>query len=54
MGSPDDFVDMLKFVEDHKVEPVIDATYTFDNAHEGIKALEQGKQFGKLILDITG
>jgi len=54
MGSPEDFSEMLAFVEKHKIKPVIDSTYSFENANEGIDVLSKGTQFGKLILEIPG
>ena len=52
MGSPKDFQDMLNFVTEHRIKPVIDSVYTFDNAQQAIDKLAKGAQFGKLVLKI--
>jgi NADPH:quinone reductase-like Zn-dependent oxidoreductase len=52
MGSPEDFRDMLTFVTTHEIRPVIDEVMPFAEAAAAIKRLEEGRQFGKLVLRI--
>ncbi len=52
MGSPRDFQDMLQFMESHEIKPVIDTVYSFNQAIEAIKALEEGNQLGKIVLSM--
>ena len=50
MGSPSEFQELIKFMEKHKIRPSIHQTYPMAKAIEAIKALEQGKQIGKIVL----
>lgn len=56
MGSRQEFRDMLKFVGEHKIKPVISKTVKgLDNldAIEGLfNDMHEGKQFGKLVIEI--
>ncbi len=53
MGSEDDFDNMVKFVEKHNIKPVIDQIFKMDQAEKAIKRMEEGSQFGKIILEIS-
>ncbi|MBT32473.1 MAG: alcohol dehydrogenase [Thalassobius sp.] len=50
MGTQTDFDIMLHFVDKYEVEPVIDKIYPLSEAKEAFKRMEDGKQFGKIIL----
>jgi NADPH2:quinone reductase len=52
MGPNEDFRQMLKAVTDVKLKPVIDSIHPLENAREAIAKMEQGKQFGKIVLSI--
>lgn len=52
MGSPEDFSDMLQFIEEHKIQPVIDTTYSLEEAPSAFEKLEKGDNFGKIVLTI--
>lgn len=52
MGSPHDFADIVKFVEEHEISPVLDKTYSLEEAPEALLRMEKGENFGKLILTI--
>ncbi len=52
MGSPADFAAMLKFVESHKIEPVIDSVIPLADANDGLQKMKSSKQFGKLVFEI--
>lgn len=52
MGSDKDFAEMLDFVNQQKVVPVIDAVYELENGAAAFERMEQGHQFGKIILRI--
>ena len=50
-GSPKDFADMLSFVEQHRIHPVIDAVYPFEQAEEAMCEMNAGcRKFGKTVL----
>ena len=50
MGSDKDFREMLKFVEEHKIHPVIDSVYKIEDQKDAFKKMESGEQFGKIVL----
>lgn len=52
MGSPQDFVNMIKLVEEHKIHPVLDKTYSLEEAADALLRMEKGENFGKLVLSI--
>jgi NADPH:quinone reductase-like Zn-dependent oxidoreductase len=49
MGSDQDFVDMLAFVDKYKIRPVVDEVLSFDDLPLGFQKMEAGKQFGKIV-----
>ncbi len=53
MGTRDEFLSMLDFVESRGLKPVIDSTYTIDTFHEALARMEAAAQFGKIILQIA-
>lgn len=50
MGNPDDFVGMLKLVNDHQIGPVIDEVFPLAEADTAVKKMENSSQFGKIVL----
>ncbi len=52
MGSNDDFRGMLSAAAAVKLKPVIDSVFPQDKFREAIQRMEQGAQFGKIILKI--
>ena len=53
MGSPDDFSDMLRFVEKHHLKPVIDAVHALEKTNQAIEQMRSSPQFGKYVLQIS-
>ncbi len=53
MGSDQDFNDMVSFVEQTKLVPVIDSTFNLQQGNEAIARMDKGEQFGKIVLDIN-
>ncbi len=51
MGSEENFADMLKFVNKHKIKPIIDSIYNITEAEKAFKKMEEGKQFGKIVFN---
>lgn len=49
-GSREMFEEMNRFIESHQLKPVIDRTFSFDEAREALKYLESGSHFGKVGL----
>ena len=51
MGSPDEFFDMVAFMEKHEIKPKIDSVYPLDHALQAFDALASGEQVGKIVLE---
>ena len=52
MGTDQEFKDMIAFVEKHKIVPVVDSEFTFSNAHQAFERMNDGLQFGKIVLTV--
>ena len=52
MGSPREFVEMLKAVNSGRIRPVIDRIFPLGEASAAHRRLEQHEQFGKIVLGI--
>ncbi len=52
MGSTFDFAEMLRFVEQHQIVPFVDSIFDMKDAVHAFKRMEEGKQFGKIVLRI--
>ncbi len=53
MGTRDEFLSMLDFVESRSLKPVMDKTFPLMRIQEAFDRMEQGGQFGKIILEVT-
>lgn len=53
MGTEDEFLSMLDFVHRHRLTPVIDSTFALENIMDAFARMEQGDQFGKIVLTIS-
>jgi D-arabinose 1-dehydrogenase-like Zn-dependent alcohol dehydrogenase len=51
MGSPDDFANMLKFVEAHSIRPVIHEVFPLSQGNAALDVMSRSTQFGKLVLN---
>lgn len=52
MGTRDEFLSMIDFLESRNLKPIIDKVFAFDQINEAVKRMEQGDQFGKIVLQI--
>lgn len=52
MGTRDEFLSMLDFIEGRNIKPVIDRIYPIDQVKEAFARMEAGDQFGKIVLQI--
>ena len=50
MGSPEEFAAMLRFVAEHRIEPVIDQVFPLDHAVLAHQRLRAAEQLGKIVL----
>lgn len=51
MGNDQEFGEMLKFVSEHRIEPLIDSIRPFDQIVSAFDDMQQGKQAGKLVVE---
>lgn len=58
MGSRKEFKEMIEFVNEHKIKPVVSRVVKGIDNIEGIEELfeemKKGSQFGKLVIEIKG
>jgi zinc-binding alcohol dehydrogenase/oxidoreductase len=52
VGDPQDFRDMLAFVDKHAIKPVIEKTFPLDQAREALLYLEKQHSFGKVVVTV--
>jgi NADPH:quinone reductase-like Zn-dependent oxidoreductase len=50
MGSDQDFSDMIAFVKQHKIHPVIDQVFSLEKAMKAFERMRAGDQLGKIVL----
>jgi NADPH:quinone reductase-like Zn-dependent oxidoreductase len=53
MGTRDEFLSMLDFVESRKLKPVIDQVFPLEDFQQALKRMENKDQFGKIVLQIS-
>ncbi|PJJ48132.1 zinc-binding dehydrogenase [Hymenobacter chitinivorans] len=52
MGTEQDFADMIRLVEQHKLLPVVDQVFAFAEGEAALRRMDEGQQFGKIVLKI--
>jgi zinc-binding alcohol dehydrogenase/oxidoreductase len=53
MGTRDEFLSMLDFLESRNMKPVMDKTFPLSDIKNAFARMEQGGQFGKIVLDVS-
>lgn len=53
MGSPDDFTNMLAFVEEHAIQPIVDEVFPLERANDALERMADTRQFGKIVVECT-
>lgn len=53
MGTKEDFEQVLKLVEAGKLKPAVDKVFPLKDAEKALKRLEESKQMGKIVLEIS-
>lgn len=53
MGTRDEFLSMLDFLEGRNIKPVLDKIYPLADAEEALRRMVSGNQFGKIVLEIS-
>jgi NADPH:quinone reductase-like Zn-dependent oxidoreductase len=52
MGSPQEFGEMLKFVGQHRIIPVVDSVFELKDGNAGLERMDKGEQFGKIVFRV--
>jgi len=52
MGSPDDFSNMVDFVNTYKIKPIVSHTFQLSEVNDALAILAEGDQFGKVCIEI--
>lgn len=52
MHTYSEFIEMLRYVEQSKLVPIISRRLPLDHFHEGFKEMENGNQFGKIVFEM--
>lgn len=50
MGTEREFADMVAFVAQNQLTPIVDAVFSLADAEQALRKMDEGKQFGKLVL----
>ncbi|QKY68875.1 zinc-binding dehydrogenase [Lentibacillus sp. CBA3610] len=53
MGSQEELRDMLTYITEHQIHPVVDQSFSLDEAQSAMEYLSESKQFGKVALRIS-
>ena len=53
MGTARDFADMVAFVKETKLKPVVDEVFPLEQAEQAFRRMDEGKQFGKIVLKVS-
>ena len=53
MGGAEDWAALLEFVTRHRLKPVVESTFPFDQAPAAFDLMERGGQFGKIVVRIA-
>lgn len=48
MGSAEEYIEMIQFIQKHQIKPVIDQMYPLEQFEEAFNRMEQAKQLGKI------
>jgi zinc-binding alcohol dehydrogenase/oxidoreductase len=52
MGSPEDFRSMVAFVTEHRIRPVVDCVFSFNEGEAAFRWMDDARQFGKIVISI--
>ncbi len=53
MGNDQEFLEMLSFVNQHQLVPMIDSIRPFDQVIKGLDRMKASQQFGKIVVSLT-
>lgn len=52
MGSEKEFFQMIHFLHEKKIKPIVDKVYTWTEAEEALRRMDNKEQFGKIVLRV--
>lgn len=52
MGSSNDFGEMINYINENKISPIVDKIFEIENIYDAFDRMEKSKQFGKIIVRI--
>ncbi len=52
MGSREEFVQMLEWVEKHQIHPVVDSIYSLRDTVQAFERMKNGEQFGNIAIQV--
>lgn len=52
MGTSTEFKNMLDFMDNHKVIPLVEEVFKFKDAEKAINLMKNSKQFGKIVIEM--
>ncbi len=52
MGTEAEFSEMIAFIEAHQIQPIVDEIFPLDAAEAALQRMDNGTQFGKIILKV--
>ena len=52
MGSRETFHEMNRAIRQHKLRPVVDKVFPFEQAREAMKYMDSSAHFGKVVIKI--
>jgi zinc-binding alcohol dehydrogenase/oxidoreductase len=52
MGTESEFKQMIRFVEEREIRPIVDKIFPLDQAEQALRYMDSGQQFGKIVLKI--
>jgi NADPH:quinone reductase-like Zn-dependent oxidoreductase len=52
MGTEQDFASLLRFFDEHQIVPVVDEVFPLAEGEAALRRMDQGQQFGKLVLKV--
>jgi NADPH:quinone reductase-like Zn-dependent oxidoreductase len=52
VGSRTDFQNLIQFIQQHPIEPQIDAVFSFDQAPQAFERIASAQHFGKIVIEM--
>lgn len=53
VGNPQEFADMVAFVAEHRITPVVEKVFSLDQATEALSHLQRSHAFGKTVITVA-